>query len=128
MKEWWNWVGGVNVCQLQWRIVFLCLMDFGDGGTSVRRTAGGNYEGPRMEMIKGKDIPKTKYQGFGDLVKVLWFFRAILVILLWMCEIVVVTLVIFHCALESECRNRVTMKMKVHVFGGGHEKLNGLNG
>jgi hypothetical protein len=30
-------------------------------------------------------------------------------------EIVVVTLVIFRCALESKCRNHVSMKMKVHM-------------
>ncbi len=61
---------------------FLCLMDFGDGGNSTRRTIGGNYEGARIERIKGKDIPKAKYQGFSDLVEVMWFFKAILTILL----------------------------------------------
>jgi hypothetical protein len=57
-------------------------MDFRDGGSLAGRTTGGNYEGARMERIKGKDIPKAKYQDFSDLVEVLWFFRAILAILL----------------------------------------------
>jgi hypothetical protein len=48
-------------------------MDFGDCGSLAGRTAGGNFEGARMERIKGKDIPKAKYQGFSDLVEVLWF-------------------------------------------------------
>jgi hypothetical protein len=54
-------------------LFFVCLMDFGDCGSLAGRTAGGNFEGARMERIKGKDIPKAKYQGFSDLVEVLWF-------------------------------------------------------
>ncbi len=54
---------------------FLCLMDFRDIGSSARRTTGGDYERARMESIEGKDIPKAKYQGFSDLVEVLWFLK-----------------------------------------------------
>ncbi len=57
-------------------------MDFGDGGNSTGKTIGGNYEGARIERIKGKDIPKAKYGGFSDLVEVMWVFKAILAILL----------------------------------------------
>jgi hypothetical protein len=50
-------------------------MDFRDIGSSARRTTGGDYERARMESIEGKDIPKAKYQGFSDLVEVLWFLK-----------------------------------------------------
>lgn len=46
-------------------------MDFGDGGSLTGRTAHGDYKGAMIERIKDKDIPKSKYQAFSDLVKVL---------------------------------------------------------
>jgi hypothetical protein len=46
-------------------------MDFGNDGSSMRRMTHGDYKGVVMERIKDKDIPKAKYQVFGDLVKVL---------------------------------------------------------
>jgi hypothetical protein len=33
-------------------------MDFGNGGSSTRRTAYGDYKGVVMERRKDKDIPK----------------------------------------------------------------------
>jgi len=67
----------VTAITMDW---FFCLMDFGDGGSSIGKMIGGNYERARIERIKGKYIPKAKYQGFSDLVEVMWFFKAILAI------------------------------------------------
>jgi len=49
-----------NVWQLQWRVVLLCLMDLGDGGSLVGSMASECNEGKVMEWTKGISFFKVK--------------------------------------------------------------------